>query len=113
MRGLAAARAYQQSSGHRNLRDQEADIFHRANAGLRAVGGGDGMSATRALADNGRLWTTLMDLMRDPTNPLAPALKAMIISVGMAVQRELSKDAPDFGFLIGVNENLAAGLSGR
>ena len=112
MRSLAVARAYQQSSRHRNLREQEADVFHLVNASLRAVQDKDGMSATRALSDNSRLWLTLMDLMRDPTNPLAPTLKAQVVSVGMAVQRELSKDAPDFGFLIGVNEHLAAGLSG-
>ena len=40
-------------------------------------------------------------------NPFASALN------GMAVQREMQRDAPDFDFLIDVNEDIAAGLSGQ
>ena len=32
-----AARAYRASSGHRSLREQEADVFHRANGALRVA----------------------------------------------------------------------------
>jgi len=35
------------------------------------------------------------------------------VSVGLAVQREMQRDAPDFDFLIGINEDIAAGLSGQ
>jgi hypothetical protein len=35
-----------------------------------------------------------------------------MVSVGLAVQREMDRAAPDFDFLISVNENIAAGLSG-
>jgi hypothetical protein len=33
--------------------------------------------------------------------------------VGIAVEREMDGDEPDFGFLIAVNEAIAAGLGGE
>ena len=50
--------------------------------------------------------------MRDPLNALPQELRASIVSVGLAVQREMDRDAPDFDFLIAINENIAAGLVG-
>jgi flagellar biosynthesis regulator FlaF len=38
-------------------------------------------------------------------------LRASIVSVGLIVQREMDREAPDFDFLIAINENIAAGLS--
>ncbi len=67
----------------------------------------------QAIADNRRLWLTVADLMRDPLNALPEDLRASIVSVGMAVQREMEQESPDFDFLIGINENIAAGLSGQ
>ena len=107
-----AIRAYQASSGHRDLRAQEADIFHQANGGLRAASDAGPIQRVRALADNRRLWMAVLDLMRDPTNPLPAALRAGIASVGLAVHREMDADRPDFAFLISINENIAAGLRG-
>ena len=112
MRGLTATRAYQQSARHRSVREQEADVFRRVNAALRTAQEGDALARVRALADNDRLWITLMDLMRDSANALPPAFRAAVISVGMAVQREAGTLRPDLGFLIGVNEQFASGLSG-
>ena len=45
----------------------------------------------RALADNRRLWLTVADLMRDPENALPLELRASIVSVGLAVQREMDR----------------------
>ena len=39
--------------------------------------------------------------------------RADIVSVGLAVEREMDRDSPDFDFLIAVNENIAAGLAGQ
>ncbi len=112
--GMAMARrAYAASSAHRSPREQEAEVFRRAVAALRNGRGGNPVVQVRALADNARLWTTVIDLMRDPENALPAELRASIVSVGMAVQREMQRDAPDFDFLIGVNEDIAAGLSGQ
>ena len=107
-----AVRAYSAASEHRSVREQEADVFRRANAALRhARENSKRITRVRALADNDRLWLTVMGLISDPTNALPDTLRASIISVGLAVQREMQKDDPDLDFLIAVNENIAAGLS--
>ena len=110
MRGLTASRAYQQSARHRGLRDQEADVFMRVNAGLRQ--GGDGVARCKALADNDRLWIAVMDLMRSTANELPETIRGALLSVGHAVRREVAEAEPDLAFLIGINEQVAAGLSG-
>ena len=79
---------------------------------LKTAEAADGMIRARALADNRQLWLTFTDLMRDPANALPVELRAAIVSVAMAVDREMDQEAPDFDFLIGINENIAAGLSG-
>jgi len=107
-----AMRAYEAAATHRSQREQEADVFRRAIGALKAAREGHALQRVRALADNRRLWMTVHDLMRDPDNGLPPELRASIISVGLTVQREMDRDQPDFGFLITVNENFAAGLAG-
>jgi len=107
-----AMRAYEAAAMHRSQREQEADVFRRAIGALKAAREGNAIQRVRALADNRRLWMTVHDLMRDPDSGLPPELRASIISVGLTVQREMDRDQPDFGFLIAVNENFAAGLSG-
>jgi flagellar biosynthesis activator protein FlaF len=108
-----AARAYETAANHRTLREQEADVFHRAIGALKTARQAGALPRVRAIADNRRLWLAVNDLMRDPLNPLPLDLRASIVSVGLAVQREMDRDTPDFGFLISINENIAAGLSGR
>ncbi len=112
MRRLEAAKAYQSATRQRSLRDQEADVFRRANTMLRNAQQEGGISLSRALADNDRLWIAVVDQLRDPGNALPPALRASIISVGLTVQRESARETPDLGFLMGINDQLAAGLSG-
>ena len=107
----AAVRAYQAAAGHRNLRDQEADVFRHVVGVLRAAKSDPGRRRA-AVADNGRLWLLVGDLMRDPANAMPPPLRAQIISVGKTLQREMALEEPDLDFLIAVNENIAAGLSG-
>ena len=106
-----AARAYGTQSARRNLRDQEADVFRRVTGGLRHAKG-DPARAGHALADNIRLWLMLGDVLRDPANALPAGLRAAIVSVGQAVQREMARPDPDLDFLIQVNENMTAGLAG-
>ena len=112
MHGLIASRAYQARSADRNLRDQEADVFRRATAALRHAQSGEEIDRVRALADNSVLWSTVVIALRDPDNTLPDSLKASIVSVGMVVQRENSAKKPDLPFLIGVNEQMTAGLMG-
>jgi flagellar biosynthesis activator protein FlaF len=108
-----AARAYQTAATHRSQREQEADVFRRASGALKASRDANAIRRVQAIADNRRLWSVVVDLMRDPTNALPPDLRASIVSVGIAVQREMERDSPDFEFLIAINENIAAGLSGQ
>jgi flagellar biosynthesis regulator FlaF len=109
----SAARAYEAAANHRSQREQEADVFRRAIGALKAARGGGTRQQVHAIADNRRLWLAVTDLMRDPLNALPPDLRASIVSVGVAVQREMTREQPDFEFLIAVNENIAAGLSGQ
>ena len=108
---MQAARAYAASSAHRSLRAQEAEVFRHANAALRHGQHSGSQARVRALADNARLWTAVIALMRDPANALPEPLRAAIVSVGLAVQREMQGAAPDFDFLIGVHDDIAAGLA--
>jgi flagellar biosynthesis activator protein FlaF len=105
-----AARAYRRSSDNRSLRAQEADVFRRATGALRAASDATSGDRTRALIDNQRLWNMVVCLVRDPDNQLQPIMRATLVSVGMAVQREMDGPSPDFNFLIAVNEIIAAGL---
>ena len=112
MRSLAVIQAYQKSASHRTTKEQEADVFLRVNATLRGAIEADGITRAKALADNERLWITVMDVVRDPSNQLPVPLRASVISVGHAVRRETGQTQPDLNFLIGINEQIAAGLAG-
>jgi flagellar biosynthesis activator protein FlaF len=108
-----AADAYQQAASHRGLREQEAEVFRHATGALRAARDSESLQRTRAIADNRRLWLAVHDLVSDPDNALPASLRASIVSVGLAVQREMERESPDLEFLISINENITAGLSGR
>lgn len=106
-----AVSAYSKASAHRPPREQEAEVFLFVNASLRrARESAKPVALVRALADNSQLWTTVIGLVRDPDNRLPDQLRASLVSIGLAVQRETEKETPDLNFLIGVNENIAAGL---
>jgi flagellar protein FlaF len=107
-----ALAAYKNGARYRSPREQEADVFRRANDALESARNGRPIERIRALADNRRLWMTTIDLMRDPSNELPERLRASIISVGLAVQRDMEAEAPDFDFLIDINRNIIAGLAG-
>lgn len=113
MHSAQANLAYRAASARRGPREQEADVFRRATGALRAAQHGTPMDQVKALADNSRLWMMLGDLLQDPANALPAALRASIVSVGQALQREMRQATPDFAFLIAVNEDITAGLSGR
>jgi flagellar biosynthesis regulator FlaF len=109
--GTEAVRAYAASAARRSLREQEAEVFRRTNSALRRGRELGGLERVRALADNQRLWSNVIDLMRDPQNMLPVSLRAAVISVGLSVQREMQCANPDTEFLLAVNENIAGGLS--
>ena len=106
-----AANAYGAAASRRSLREQEADVFRRANVALKVARDGSVTEQARALADNRRLWLTVHQLLIDPANALPESLRASVIAIGRTVRREMDKPKPDYEFLIEVNENIAAGLS--
>jgi len=106
-----AANAYRAAIAHRSLRQQEADVFRHATGGLRLALGRDRLAVARAIADNRRLWHAVMDALRDPGNQLPDTMRAALLSIGHAVQKEMRAPEPDIAFLIDVNENIAAGLA--
>jgi flagellar biosynthesis regulator FlaF len=108
-----ATQAYAAAATHRSPREQEADVFRRASGALKTAQNADPIQRVRALADNRRLWITVSDLMRDPSNALPVDIRAGIVSIGFTVQREMDRDSPDFDFLIAINENIAAGLASQ
>ena len=105
-------RAYGAARAARDPREQEADIFRRVTGGLRAVQQNDGPAKVRAVADNRRLWLAVESALADPANQLPPAMRAGLISLGRAVQREMDQGEPDIAFLIEINEQVADGLAG-
>jgi len=108
-----AARAYGAATGSKSTREQEADLFRSVIARLQAGRMMGPSERVRVLADNRRLWITVIDLVADPTNTLPVKTRAGILSIGAAVQRELDAADPNFDFLITVNKHLAEGLSGN
>jgi flagellar protein FlaF len=106
-----AARAYRTATTHRSQREQEADVFRHYIGALKSALDAGPIPRLRALADNRRLWRTVTALMHDPESTLPLELRASIVSVGMAVQREMDQERPNFGFLIEINQSIAEGLS--
>jgi len=110
MNMLQARRAYQITRQALDPREQEADVFRRVTGALRAVLADEGIRRARAIADNRRLWIALDASLRHPANQLPNETKLSILQVGRVVMREMETAAPDLGFLIEVNEQLASGL---
>lgn len=112
-RMATALRAYGTVAATRSSGELEADVFRRANGALRAAREKRGIMLVGALADNRRLWNAVLALVYDPASTLPIQLRGAIASVGLAVQREMDSRLPNMDFLIAVNENVAAGLSGE
>lgn len=109
-----ALRAYAVAVSARSWRAQEADVFRQVNFRLAAAREADAIERTRALADNRRLWDAMTGYLQDSGNALPAGTRAGLISIAHSVSRCLDSPAPDYDFLIAVNENIAAGLaSGR
>jgi len=108
-----AIQAYKDVSRYGSQRDHEADVFRQALSALNEARNASSIQQILALSDNRRLWMAINDRLRNPNNGLPEPLKASILSVGLAFQKEMDQEFPNFEFLIFVNENIAAGLSGE
>jgi flagellar protein FlaF len=112
MNQVLATRRYGTTQQSRSPRHQEADVFRRVNHGLKAAQHADRVERSRAVADNRRLWLAMDAAMLHPANQLPEALKASILSLGRLIQREMNRETPDLAFLIEMNDQMIAGLSG-
>ena len=110
MNMMHARRAYQMTRQAMDPREQEADVIRRVTGALKAALEKDGIARARAIADNRRLWIALDASLRHPANQLPHEIKLSMLQVGRAVMREMEGPAPDLGFLIEINEQLASGL---
>jgi flagellar biosynthesis regulator FlaF len=112
MNQMLGTRGYGATQRTRSLREQEADVIRRVNYALKAAVNADAIDRARAVADNRRLWLAIESAILHPANQLPDALKASIVRLGRSVQREMDQEAPDVAFLININDQMIAGLSG-
>ncbi len=115
MTGRAQAlRAYGAASTLRSQKSQDAEVFRRMNFKLRAASEAppsEKLPRVRAVADNRNLWQAVVTLVRDPENPLPVDLRVQIASVGQAILNSCNSNEPDLGFMMTVNDAIAAGLA--
>jgi len=93
-------------------REREAKLFERMRGRvLLAMKEEDfSLSRARTLADLHRLWTHVATLVSDDDNKLPQELRARIVSVAMAMLRDLDGETPDLDFQAEVLGNFAEGL---
>jgi flagellar biosynthesis regulator FlaF len=112
MNQMTGARGYGATQRVRTLREQEADVFRRVNYGLKAALNGDAIDRARAVSDNRRLWFAIEAALVNPDNQLPEITRVGIMRLGRGVQREMDNQEPDIEFLININDQMIAGLSG-
>lgn len=105
--------AYRSRLAEENPVRAEAELFGRIAAQLEfaATLGALSPRRVRALADARRLWLHTATLCSDPENRLPRELRAQIISVAMAVLREIDSEAPDVTMLAETTRAIADGLA--
>ncbi|MFM7611851.1 MAG: flagellar biosynthesis regulator FlaF [Alphaproteobacteria bacterium] len=112
MNQMLGARGYGATQRARSLQEQEADVFRRVNYTLKAAMNGDAIEKARALADNRRLWLAIESALINPANQLPQETRVSILRLGRVIQKEVDAKEPDFEFLITMNDQMIAGLSG-
>lgn len=89
-----------------------AGLFGRATASLQDVSLAPACRED-AIDHNVRLWSVVLGALRDPGNALPMTTRTAMISLARTAQWELAKPAPDFGFLIAINDAVVASLAAR
>ena len=112
MNQMIGPRGYGATQRVRTLREQEADVFRRINYGLKAALNSDAIDRARAISDNRRLWFAIEAALVNPENQLPETTRLGIMRLGRGVQREMENPEPDIDFLININDQMIAGLSG-
>jgi flagellar biosynthesis regulator FlaF len=112
MQQMLASRRSGATQQTRSLREQEADVLRCINYGLKATLNADAVDQARAIADNRRLWMALEAIVIHPSNQLPEALKGSILNLSRMVQKKMDLQTRDIPFLITMNEQMIAELSG-
>lgn len=112
MNQISGTRGYGATQRARSLRDQEADVFRRVNYVLKTAKHASIVEKARALSDNRRLWLALEAALINPDNLLPLEMRRSILRLGRVIQAEVDAQEPDFDFLIEINDQMIAGLSG-
>jgi len=112
MNQMLGTRGYGATQRVRTLREQEADVFRRINYGLKAAINGNAIDRARAISDNRLLWLAIEVALVNLENQLRETTRVGILRLGRGVQREMDNQEPDIAFLIDINEQMIAGLSG-
>jgi flagellar biosynthesis regulator FlaF len=112
MNQMLGTRRYGATQQTRSLREQEADVFRRVNYAMKAALNSNAIDRARAVADNRRLWLAVETALINPENLLPEATRVSMMRLGRLIQREMNAPEPDFAFLIEMNDQMIAGLSG-
>jgi flagellar biosynthesis regulator FlaF len=108
-----ALRRYKQAVAETDPVAAEAKLFERMADHARCKPRRFGRQLSRrvrAIAEARRLWLHTATLCADPDNHLPQALRAQIISVALAVLREIDGESPDVAWLAEITRTIAEGL---
>ena len=105
-------RAYQNAVNLRSQRERDADVFDIFASRLRGAEQEGGLALAKALADNRRLWHTVVTVTIDDNNPQPMPVRKSMLKLAQTVIDEMGKSEPDIRILVETNANVAAGLRG-
>lgn len=93
-------------------REKEALLFEKMRGRVILAMRSSEFSLERAkvIADLRRLWSHIATLAADQDNKLPKEIRANIVSIALAMVRDLDEDKPDLDFQAEVLGNFAAGL---
>lgn len=113
---MSGAGAYQKVM-HASPRHAEANIFRRVVFGLKHAQASSSLSdRIKAVTATRVLWTTLLADLSGEGNSLPLELRRSLAIVGLSIVREIDSNDyndVDLAFLIGLNQNILAGLEGN
>ena len=95
----------------------EVDIFRRIVFGLKHAQTSDNLAdRIKAITSTRVLWTTLLADIATDGNQLPADLRRGLAIVGLSIIKEIDSNdfaKVDLGFLIGLTQNIRAGLEGQ
>ena len=98
-------------------RQVEVDIFRRVIYGLKHAQTSNNLAdRIKAVTSTRVLWTTLLADLAGEGNQLPVSVRRGLAVVGLSIIKEIDGNdftKVDLGFLIGLNQNILAGLEGQ